>query len=80
MMSRLIRRLREFGPFTGDLALSAVACFALMRGFRLLAIEEIRPDTGDSFAPRARLASNWGVSAQHSFFWPSSRVKLRQLL
>ena len=48
MMSRFIRRMLKFGPFMGDLAVSAAGCFALMRGFRLLTIEEKGSGTAGS--------------------------------
>jgi hypothetical protein len=60
MMSRFIRRMLKFGPFMGDLAVSAAGCFALMRGFRLLAIEEKGSGTAGSVraagTPRKQLA------------------------
>ena len=59
-MSRFIRRMLKLGPFMGDLAVSAAGCFALMRGFRLLAIEEEGSDTAGSVraagTPRKQLA------------------------
>lgn len=48
MISRFMRRMRKLGPFMGDLAVSATGCFALARGFRLLAIEERGSDTAGS--------------------------------
>jgi hypothetical protein len=60
MMSRFIRRMLKFGPFMGDLAVSAAGCFALMRGFRLLTIEEKGSGTAGSVraagTPRKQLA------------------------
>jgi len=59
-MSRFIRRMLKFGPFMGDLAVSAAGCFALMRGFRLLTIEEKGSGTAGSVraagTPRKQLA------------------------
>jgi len=60
MMSRFMRRMLKLGPFMGDLAVSATGCFALMRGFRLLAIGEKGSDTTGSAraagTPRKHLA------------------------
>jgi hypothetical protein len=60
MMSPFIRRISKLGPFMGDLAASAAGCFALMRGFRLLAIGEEGSGTAGSVraagTPRKQLA------------------------
>ena len=60
MTNRFIRRMLKLGPFMGDLAVSTTACFALMRGFRLLAIEEKGSVTAGSVraagTPRKQLA------------------------
>jgi hypothetical protein len=48
MMSHFVRRMLKLGSFMGDLAASATGCFALTRGFRLLAIEEKGSDTASS--------------------------------
>ena len=80
MMSRFMRRILKLGPIMGDVALSSVGCFAMMRGFRLLAVGKKDRTRPAPLAPLARLASIWRVLAPHSSFWPSSQVKLRQLL
>ena len=36
-MSSFIRRICRFGPLMRDMVVSATGCFALMRGFRLVA-------------------------------------------
>ena len=51
MMSRFMRRILNLGSLMGDLAVSATGCFALMRGFRLLAIGENGSDTTGSASP-----------------------------
>jgi hypothetical protein len=60
MMSRFMRRMLKLGPFMGNLAVSATGCFALTRGFRLLAIEEKGSDAAGSVraagTPRKQLA------------------------
>ena len=60
MMSHFIRRMLMLGPFMGNLAMSATGCFALTRGFRLLATEEKGSDTAGSIraagTPRRQLA------------------------
>jgi hypothetical protein len=60
MMSRFMRRILKLGPIMGDVALSSVGCFAMMRGFRLLAVGEKGSDTTGSAraagTPRKHLA------------------------
>jgi len=60
MISHFMRRMLKLGPFMGDLAVSATGCFALTRGFRLLAIKEKGSDTAGSIRaagmPRKQLA------------------------
>ena len=48
MMSPFMRRILKLGPFMGNMAVSAAGCFALMRGFRLVAIEKEGSDTAAS--------------------------------
>ena len=59
-MSRFMRRILKLGPIMGDVALSSVGCFAMMRGFRLLAVGEKGSDTTGSAraagTPRKHLA------------------------
>ena len=59
-MSRFMRRILKLGPIMGDVALSSVGCFAMMRGFRLLAGGEKGSDTTGSAraagTPRKHLA------------------------
>lgn len=60
MMSSYIRRIRELGPLMGDVLVSVCGCFALKRGFRLLAIEKNESDTAEPVrtpgTPREHLA------------------------
>ena len=59
-MSPFMRRILKLGPFMGNMAVSAAGCFALMRGFRLLAAEEKGSGTAGSVraagTPRKQLA------------------------
>jgi hypothetical protein len=52
MMNSLIRHILKPLPLLRDLAVSATGCFALMRGFRLVATE----DDGSDSAASARAA------------------------
>ena len=60
MMSSYIRRIRELGQLIGDILVSATGCFALMRGFRLVAIKKNESDAAEpvhaSGTPREQLA------------------------
>lgn len=80
MMGSYIGRIRKIGPLMGDVFLSAFGCFALMRGFRLAAMEKKESNTTERARAAGTPANNWRVSAPHSSFWPSSRVKLQRLL
>ena len=48
MMSSYIRRIRKLGPLMGDIVVCATGCFALMRGFRVVAMGQERPDARSS--------------------------------
>ena len=48
MRSSFTRRIRKIGPFMGDVLVSAYGCFALMRGFRVVAMGQERPDARSS--------------------------------
>ena len=48
MMNSFVRRILNFSPLLPDLAVSAAGCFALMRGFRLVATENDDSDTAAS--------------------------------
>jgi hypothetical protein len=69
MMNRFVRRILELGPLLCDLGLSAVGCFVFMRGFRLVAIDELGSDTGlsmsdagyDAGSPREQFAGTAGA-------------------
>jgi len=52
MMKSFVRRILNFSPLLPDLAVSAAGCFALMRGFRLVATE----NDGSGTAASARAA------------------------
>ena len=60
MTSRFMRRMLKLGPLMGKLAVSATGCFAFMRGFRILALEEKGSDSAGSVraagTPRKQLA------------------------
>ena len=59
-MNSFVRRILNFSPLLPDLAVSAAGCFALMRGFRLVATENDDSDTAASVraagTPRKQLA------------------------
>jgi hypothetical protein len=46
MITPLLGRILKVGPPVRDLFASAVGCFVIMRGFRLLATGEARSETG----------------------------------
>ncbi|MGD0156432.1 MAG: hypothetical protein ABSB50_10055 [Terracidiphilus sp.] len=48
MLNSFVRRILKLSPLLRDLAVSAAGCFALMRGFRLVAIEKEGSDTAAS--------------------------------
>ena len=48
MMSSYIRRIRKLGPLMGDMAVSAAGCFVFIRGFRVAAMGQERPDARSS--------------------------------
>ena len=52
MMSTYMRRILKLGLLMGDMAVSATGCFALMRGFRVVAMGQERPDARSIHARR----------------------------
>ena len=47
-MVSYVRRLLRLGPLIGDMVVSAAGCFALTRGFRLVASGQAGPAAGSS--------------------------------
>ncbi len=54
MMSTYMRRILKLGLLMGDMAVSATGCFALMRGFRVVAMGQERPDARSSMRADGR--------------------------
>jgi hypothetical protein len=48
MMSSYMGRIRKLGPLVGDMVASATGCFALVRGFRVAAVGQEKPDASSS--------------------------------
>jgi hypothetical protein len=44
MMCSHIRRILKLGLLMGDMVVSAAGCFVFMRGFRVVAMGQERPD------------------------------------
>lgn len=54
MMSNHIRRILKFGLLMGDIVLSAAGCFVFMRGSRVVAMGQQRPDARSSMRADGR--------------------------
>ena len=48
MMSNHLRRILKLGSLMGDMVVSAAGCFVFLRGFRVVATGEERPDARSS--------------------------------
>jgi len=53
-MRRRIRRILKLGLLMGDMVACATGCFALMRSFRMVAIEKNESDTAASVRSAGR--------------------------
>ena len=54
MMSSHIRRILKLGLLMGDMVVSAAGCFVFMRGFRVVAMGQERPDARSSMRADGR--------------------------
>lgn len=55
-MSRYIRGIHKISALMGNLVVSATGCFALMRGFPVVAMRQERPDARSSMHADRRSA------------------------
>lgn len=64
MIVSYVRRILKLGPLMGDMAVSAAGCFVFIRGFRVVVLEQERPNARSSVrtegVPRMPLV---GISA-----------------
>jgi hypothetical protein len=64
MMSRYIHRIHKLSALMGDLIVSAAGCFALMRGFRLVASGQERQNMASSMRAGGRSTKQFaGIGA-----------------
>lgn len=64
MMSTYVRRILKLGPLMGDMVVSAAGCFVFMRGFRVVAMGQERPDTRSSMRAVGRFTKPFtGIGA-----------------